>query len=78
MSNPSGDRPRGVRRGPEEVREVPLVCRMCSTRYAGRVVMMSVAVPGVMGPVGERLKNALDNCPKCGSYAVEIRYEARR
>jgi hypothetical protein len=35
--------------------------------------MASRAVPGVMGPVGEVVKKVVDNCPKCGSYAVRLK-----
>lgn len=55
----------------EQVRLVEVVCRTCGTEYTGEMVMKSRAVPGVMGPVGEVLKNAMDNCPDCGSYNVQ-------
>lgn len=60
-----------MRRGGEETRRVEIECRICGTQYEGEVIMSSVAVPGVMGPVGERMKRAVDNCPKCGSYTVQ-------
>lgn len=58
----------------ETTRRTGLVCRMCGTEYEGEVVMVSRAVPGVMGPVGEMLKNAKDNCPECGSYNVRPKH----
>ncbi len=57
-------------RGREEVRRIEVVCKACGAEYVGAVVMASRAVPGVMGPIGEVMKKAIDNCPKCGSYAV--------
>jgi uncharacterized Zn finger protein len=59
-----------VGRGREEVRRVEVVCKACGEEYTGEVVMASRAVPGVMGPIGEAMKKVVDNCPKCGSYAV--------
>lgn len=60
-------------RARETSRRMELVCRRCGTEYEGEAVMKSRAVPGVMGPVGEMLKNAVDNCPECGSYDIRLK-----
>ncbi|WP_162924608.1 hypothetical protein [Rubrobacter indicoceani] len=61
-------------RAQESSRQAEVVCRMCGAEYRGEVVMKSRAVPGVMGPVGEMLKNAVDGCPVCGSYNIRLKH----